>query len=322
MRQLNIVCFGGATGMSSVLSGLKKNPWINVTAIVSMFDSGGSSGVLRDRFGILPPSDVMRCLVALSEDETVARKILMKRIENDAQPGHTGGNLLLLSLERMYGNYPDAVDALAQILSARGRVVPVALIQSSLKAVYTDGSRAEHEADVDVGMRAGKVVEHLFLDPDVPASAEAFKAIKDADVFVIGPGSLYTSVLPSLLPIGIRDALSASSAPIFFIGNLLIEGQGMSQLSVNDNVRLAEALTGRRFEAVICNTQLPEQETLDRYAQEQKTPLLASDRDQTELGTRLVPADLWTDPTIARHDSDRLAQLIFALAQTHLSRRT
>lgn len=302
--------------MASVLSGLKKNPWINVTAIVTMFDSGGSSGVLRDRFGVLPPSDVMRCMVALSEDEAVARKILMKRIDHHEHPGHTGGNLLLLSFERMYGNYPDAVDALAQILSARGRVVPVSLVQSSLKATYTDGSGAKDEVDVDVGMRNGKTVDRVFLEPDVPASPDALDAIRSADLFVIGPGSLYTSVIPPLLPTGIREGLMASHAPVVFISNLLIEGKGLEGMSITENAHVTESYIGRPFDAVICNTRLPGTETLARYAAEQKLPLLSSEKDVAALGDRLVCADLWTDPVIARHDSDRLAQMVYALAQT------
>ncbi len=314
-QKTNVVCFGGATGMSAVLSGLKKNPWISVAAIVTMFDSGGSSGVLRDRFGILPPSDVMRCLVALSEDEAVARKILMKRIEHEAQPGHTGGNLLLMALERIYGSYPDAVDALAQILSVRGRVVPVSLVQSSLTAIYEDGSTASHEADVDVGMQAGKRVRQLSLNPPVQASEDALVAIREAEMLIVGPGSPYTSVIPPLLPTGIREALAASSAPLIFICNLLAEGKGLQGMGVVDNMRLVETYTGRAFDRVICNTRLPDDATLARYASEDKTPLLPSAEDASILGDRLVTSDLWMDPQIARHDSDRLAQLVFALAQ-------
>ena len=301
--------------MSAVLSGLKKNPWIKVAAVVSMFDSGGSSGVLRDKFGILPPSDVMRCLVALSEDEAVARKILMKRINHTVQPGHTGGNLLLMALEKIYGNYPDAVDALAQILSARGRVVPVSLIQSSLTAVYEDGSTASHEADVDVGMRAGKRVAQLSLNPIVPASEETLAAIREADILVVGPGSPYTSVIPPLLPVGIREALVTSTAPLVFICNLLTEGKGLQGMGVVENARLVETYTGRAFDQVICNTRLPDATTLARYASEDKTPLLPSADDEQALGNRLISAELWTDAAIARHDSDRLAQLVFALSQ-------
>ena len=139
---MRITCFGGGTGLPSLLSGLKKNPWIDVTAVVSMFDSGGSSGALRDRYGILPPGDILKCLLALAEDEKGARKILLKRINHATSPGHTGGNLLLFALERIYGSYPDAVDALAQILSVKGRVIPVSLEPSSLCARYDDGSEA------------------------------------------------------------------------------------------------------------------------------------------------------------------------------------
>lgn len=313
-KKKNIVCFGGGTGMPSLLSGLKKNPWADVTAIVTMFDSGGSSGVLRDRFGILPPSDVMRCLVALSEDESVARKILMKRINHVAQPGHTGGNLLLMALEQIYGSYPDAVDALAQILSVRGRVVPVSLAPSSLCAEYADGSTAGSEVQVDEGMRAGKPVAQLFLTPRVSASEHAVAAIRQADLLVVGPGSPYTSVIPPLLPTGIREAIAERATPLYFIANLLVEGKGLQGLSIADNVEAAEAYTGRPFHRIICNTRLPDTQTITRYASEGKTPLRPSEQDRKALGDRLVTADLWTDPSIARHDSNRLAQIVFTLA--------
>src|SRR3989338_1279919 len=120
-RRIKIVCFGGGTGMPSLLSGLKHNPWFEVTAVVNMFDTGGSSGELKDRFGILPPGDVLKCMLALSEDEVVARKILLKRISHPSFSGHTGGNLLLFAFEKVYGNQLDAVNALSHILSVQGK---------------------------------------------------------------------------------------------------------------------------------------------------------------------------------------------------------
>jgi uncharacterized cofD-like protein len=319
-ERIKIVCFGGATGMSALLSGLKKNPWLDITAIVTMFDSGGSSGVLRDRFGILPPSDIMRCLLALSEDEAVARKILMKRIEHAEMPGHTGGNLLLFALEKVYGNYPDAVDALAQVLSSRGKVVPVSLQNASLQAVYTDGSTASHEVQVDDGMFAGKIVDRLFLTPEAPATQDALAAIREADVLVVSPGSPYTSILPTFLPAGIKEAVSASSAPLMLIANLLTEGEGLRGVGIAKSVALVERYAGRAFDVVIANNAIPEGAPLDQYAAEQKYPILPVAEDD-QLEDRLHISDLWTDPSIARHDSDRLAQNVFALAQTYLQRR-
>jgi uncharacterized cofD-like protein len=321
-QSLKIVCFGGGTGLPSLLSGLKKNPWLDITAVVNMFDSGGSSGELRDRFGILPPGDILKCLLALAEDERSARQLLLKRIEHIKSPGHTGGNALLYALEKVFGSYPDALDALGQMLSIRGSVIPVSVERGSLCATFTDGTVARNEVKVDKGIHAGKIVERLYLEPQhnpiiaVAASPDAINAIAKADMLCVGPGSLYTSVLSNFLPDGIRAALCASSAPIVFICNLLTEGEGMRGHTVSRAVNAIEYAAGRPISAVVCNTALPEEATLMRYAEEHKSPILPVP-DDAWLGRRLVTAPLWIDPVIARHDADRIATLVFALTQTH-----
>ena len=312
-HQKRIVCFGGGTGLPALLSGLKRCPTLNVTAIVSMFDSGGSSGVLRDRFGILPPGDILKCLLALSEDEQTARRILLKRIQHRESPGHTGGNVLLMALEKVYGNYLSAVDALGQILSIQGRVVPVALQPATLCAHYKDGSTACGETHVDEGLIAGKEVRELFLEPTVRASDSALQAIQQADLLCVGPGSFYTSVLPNFLPDGVRQAVAGSSAPIVFIANLVTEGLGMQQQMFMDLINQVEHALGRPFSSIIMNAQVPVGAPLDRYGEEHKYPILPA----AELlqDPRLIVADLWRDNQIARHDSATLADLILALAQ-------
>jgi uncharacterized cofD-like protein len=309
----SIVCFGGGTGLPALLSGLKRNPWVDATAVVSMFDNGGSSGALKDRFGILPPGDILKCLLALSEDEVVARKILLKRIENRVLPGHTGGNMLLMALERVYGNYMDAVDALGQILSIKGTVIPISLENTALCARYTDDTSAVGEVNVDKAMWEGRVVRELYLDPPVSATQSAIHAIEHADALCIGPGSLYTSVLSNFLPSGIKQAISSTAIPCIFICNLLIEGDGMRGFDIPKIVSLVEQGIGRRVSAVIVNESTPDEASLRRYAEERKYPI-ESNNIPSELATRIVRSDLWTDPSIARHDSDRLAEEVFALA--------
>ncbi len=309
---MKIVCFGGGTGLPSLLSGLKTNPWIEATAIVSMFDSGGSSGVLRDRYGILPPGDIMRCMLALSEDEKTARKILLKRINHTLVPGHTGGNLLLYALESVYGSYPAAVDALGQILSIKGTVIPVSLEASSLCARYEDGSKACNEVEVDDGLKNGKGISAVMLEPSATAYAPAFEAIRTTDAICIGPGSFYTSILPNFLPIGIREVIAATRVPVIFISNLLTEGKGMEDMSVSKMVAMLESYIGRPVTNVIMNSAVPGQELIDRYASEGKTILSLG--DAALLGNRVLSAPIWTDLEIARHDSEKLAQLVYALA--------
>ena len=307
-QPITIVCFGGGTGMPSLLSGLKQNPLFEITAIVDMFDSGGSSGMLRDQYGILPPGDILRCLLALSEDEAYARKLLLKRIRNHHEPGHTGGNLLLYAFEKVYGDYFDAIDALAQMLSVRGRVIPVTLEQSTLCAKYTDGTISKKETNVDRGLFDGKEIAELFLDPIVDASQEAIIAVKKADAICIGPGSLYSSVLSNFLPNGIRNSLSQSKAPILFIANLLTEGTRMKEYGAAQLSKVVESMIGRKLSAVIVNTATPEMAVLDRYAAEQKFPIRFSQHEQSD--PRIVAANLWIDQSIARHDPARLASVV------------
>jgi len=309
-RETNVVCFGGGTGLPTLLSGLKHNPWLKLTAIVNMFDTGGSSGELRDRFGILPPGDVLKSLLALSEDEVFARKLLLKRIRNRERPGHTGGNVLLLGLEQVYQDYPAAIDALSQLLLAKGVVVPVTLTPSNLHAHYTDGSEAKGETSVDMGVHEGKRVEHMSLNPEVAASPQALAAIKNAHVICIGPGSHYTSVLPNFLPTGVVEAIKARRAKIVYIANLFTEGKGMQGRSLEDIVQEVEGYLGQPVDTIAANNFVGHEEALEKYEHEGKYPIIYQ-RGSTD--DRLLTAPLWTDPTIARHDSTRLGYLVSSL---------
>lgn len=296
--------------MPSLLSGLKHNPWLDITAVVNMFDTGGSSGELRDRFGILPPGDVLKCLLALSEDEVNARKLLLKRIDHSSFSGHTGGNLLLFAFEKVYGNHLDAVNALSEVLSAKGKVLPVTPSQSTLCAKYTDNSINKGETSIDKGIYNGKEVKELFLEPSIQASKKAVSAIKKADILCIGPGSFYTSVLPNFLPVGIKEAIKRSKAPVIFTANFLSEGLGMKGYKVDTVISILENYIGRKVSAIIVNNKLPDKKVLELYAFERKYPIrLGSFADK-----RVVTADLWSEPSIARHDPHRLANIVFALA--------
>jgi uncharacterized cofD-like protein len=304
--KIKVVCFGGGTGLPALLSGLKHNPWLDITAVVNMFDTGGSSGELKDRFGILPPGDVLKCLLALSKHEVYARELLQRRINNHQAPGHTGGNVLLLGLEKVYGDHAMAVDALGQLLSIRGKVVPVTLAQSMLCARYKGGSLARGETAVDKGISEGKNVGQLYLDPSVPAAEAALKATTDADVFCIGPGSFYTSVLPNFLPDGIKGALQSARGKIIYIANLFTEGKGMYDMELPDFVTVVERHIGRPVDWVVHDNMQNHRAALPRYAAENKYPVRLGEG----VGERCVSADLWTDLDIARHDCSRLAHLV------------
>src|SRR5829696_4618580 len=171
VRELNIGCFGGGTGLPSLLGGLKTNPWLHLNAVVTMFDSGGSSGQLRDELGVLPPGDVLKCALALARNEGEARRVLLSRLpaleQHPRLGGHTGGNLLLSMMEQYSGDFLAAVDGLRGLLGCRGRVWPVSVEQASVCAEYRDGSRTRGEVEVDAAHASGHGVTRLWLEPEV-----------------------------------------------------------------------------------------------------------------------------------------------------------
>src|SRR5437763_5748540 len=172
LRELNIGCFGGGTGLPSLLGGLKTNPWLHLNAIVTMFDSGGSSGQLRDELGVLPPGDILKCALALARNEGEARRVLLSRLPTTLEHhprlgGHTGGNLLLSMMQQYSGDFLAAVDGLRALLGCAGGVWPVSIEQASLCAEYNDGLQTRGEVEVDAGHNVGGGVERLWLEPQV-----------------------------------------------------------------------------------------------------------------------------------------------------------
>lgn len=317
LRTFDIGCFGGGTGLPSLLGGLKSNPWLTVNAVVTMFDSGGSSGVLRDELGVLPPGDVLKCALALARNEREARRVLLARLpalEHARLGGHTGGNLLLSMMQQYSGDFLAAVDGLRTLLGCAGRVWPVSIEQSSLCAEYGDGVRTRGEVEVDLGQNLGHGVARLWLEPEVRILPQAAQAIARFDAAVIGPGSFYTSLMPIFLVKGAADAVRSVRGPVVLVTNLLTEGPGMSGFTAGDAARLLGSTIGRPVDVVIVNTARPAAETLDRYALENKAPLEIGD---IPAGCELVTGDFWCHD-IARHDRRRLAQAVWAVLARRL----
>jgi uncharacterized cofD-like protein len=317
LRTINIGCFGGGTGLPSLLGGLKANPWLMVHAIVTMFDSGGSSGQLRDELGVLPPADVLRCALALARNEREARNVLLARLpmpEHERLRGHTGGNLLLSMMERYSGDFLAAVDGLRALLGCEGRVWPVSIEQASLCAAYGDGSTTRGEVEVDAGQTAGHAITRLWLEPDVRLHDAAAAAIETLDAVVIGPGSFYTSLMPIFLVRGAPDAIRKVKGPIALVSNLLTEGRGMWDFTAGEAVRRIGETIGRPVDVVIFNTMRPSQATLARYLDEHKRPLELGD---VPPSCEIVEGEFWSDD-IARHDRRRLAQAVWAVLAKRL----
>jgi uncharacterized cofD-like protein len=312
LRELNVGCFGGGTGLPSLLGGLKRNPWLRVHAVVTMFDSGGSSGVLRDELGVLPPGDVLKCALALARNESEARRVLLSRLptlEHRKLAGHTGGNLLLSMMERYSGDFLAAVDGLRTLLGCSGRVWPVSTERSSLCAMYGDGSETRGEVEVDAGQQEGRPITRVWLDPPATIHPAAASAIRELDAIVIGPGSFYTSLMPICLVHGVADALAAVRGPVILIANLLTEGSGMRDFTAAESVRRISDAIGRPIDVLIFNSARPKPEALARYAVEHKEPMPLGD---VPAGVEIVTGELWCQD-IARHDRKRLAYALWGV---------
>jgi uncharacterized cofD-like protein len=317
LRVLRVGCFGGGTGLPSLLGGLRTNPWLDLDAIVTMFDSGGSSGQLRDELGVLPPGDVLKCALALARNEVEAREILLARLPMLADgrlAGHTGGNLLLSMMEQYTGDFLVAVDALRALLGCQGRVWPITTERSTLCAGHFDGSTSRGESLVDAGQADGRPITRLWLDPPVAIRPVVADAIRALEAVVIAPGSFYTSLLPNFLVSGCPAALAAVKGPVILISNLLTEGRGMEGFTAAEAVARIERAIGRPVDVVIANTEWPDEEVLAPYAQEHKAPLPTG---ALPSSCQLVTGGFWRGP-IARHDRGRLAASVWSVLADRL----
>jgi uncharacterized cofD-like protein len=317
LRQLNVGCFGGGTGLPSLLGGLKANPWLNLHAVVTMFDSGGSSGQLHDELGVLPPGDVLKCALALARNEAEARRVLLARLPamNHARlAGHTGGNLLLSMMERYSGDFLVAVDGLRALLGCTGYVWPVSVEPATVCAEYGDGTRTRGEVEVDAGQTLGHFVSRIWLEPSVRIHPAVDEAIRGLDGVVIGPGSFYTSLMPIFLVEGVREALASVRGPIILIANLLTEGRGMRGFTAAEAVRRISEAIGRPVDVLIRDGAGPSQDALTRYAAEHKEPL---DLGSPPATCEVVEGDFWYGD-IARHERRRLAFAVWLALATRL----
>ena len=319
LRELSVGCLGGGTGLPSLLGGLKNNPWLHINAVVTMFDSGGSSGQLRDELGVLPPGDVLKCALALARNEGEARRLLLSRLPsfgNERLGGHTGGNLLLSMMEQYSGDFFAAIDGLRTLLNCNGRVFPVSVEHATLCAEYEDGTRASTEVGVDRELANGRCVDQLWLDPVPNIHSAVSDAIQSFDAIVIGPGSFYTSLMPILLVRGIAEALRVASGPLVLVTNILTEGRGMKSFTAGEAARRVGEAIGRPVDVVIANDTAPSDEALARYAVEEKELLAVGEVPE---GCELVTGNFWQGQ-IARHERRRLAYAVWSVLGQRLLR--
>jgi uncharacterized cofD-like protein len=311
-RGPKIVVIGGGTGLSTLLRGLKHYS-ANITAIVTVADDGGSSGRLRREFGVLPPGDIRNCLAALADEEKLLTELFQYRFQvGDGLTGHSFGNLFLTAMSEITGDLERAVAASSKVLAIRGQVLPATLSDVRLWAELADGRRIEGESKITEA--GGNIVQIGCLPVNPPALPAAIKAIKEANYIIMGPGSLYTSVIPNLLVPEIADAIAASEAPCIYVCNIMTQPGETQGFSVADHIRAIDAACGGRrlFNAVLVHKKSPSEHALIRYAQQHSHPVFLDREDVTKLARRIVLANvMYEDETgCVRHDPQRLAKVL------------
>lgn len=312
-----IVTIGGGSGQFVLLSGLRNVSGLIITAVVSMMDSGGSTGRLRDELGILPPGDILKCVVALSPHHDMARQLLQKRFKGDRRlKGHNAGNMLLTMLSRYTGSFPAGVNALAEILDAKGAILPVTTDQATLVAELTDGTRIFGEQAIDLprGHQREKI-RQVFLVPHHSDGIHVYppvvKAISRADFIILGPGDLFTSIIPNLIVPGVAEALRHTHARLLYILNIMTKYGETHQFQGTDFIERLESVIGRQVDGVIYNNRAPRADRLTAYRQQQSEPVVVDPAHSWWDSRRLYAHDLLDeDKTIIRHGPAKLAQVL------------
>ncbi|HEU67712.1 MAG TPA: YvcK family protein, partial [Candidatus Acetothermia bacterium] len=309
----HIVALGGGTGLSTLLRGIKSYT-ANLTAVVTVMDSGGSSGRLRMGLDVLPPGDVRNCLLALAADEARMARFMQYRFRSgEGLIGHSLGNILLAGMEQAVGGFDRAVEEASHFLSVRGKVVPTTLDRTDLVAELADGRRVVGEAEIAA---TPVPIRRLGLTQPARAYPVAVEAISRADLILLGPGSLYTSIISNLLVAGIADAIVQSPAEKIIIMNLMTEPGETGGFTASDHLKaLSEHVNLRRFHTVVVNTALPPAEILARYRDEGSEPVVDDLRGVKAFGMRVVRAPLLEIVEIegkrtVKHDPQKLARVL------------
>lgn len=322
-EKLKIVVIGGGTGSYTVLQGLKQYDDISCTAIVSMFDSGGSTGRLRDEFGQLPKGDIRRCILALAP-ETTDTKILRQLLDfrfnkGHGLDGHSFGNLLMLALQEITQNEYTTIQETAKLLQCKGQVLPVSVGNAHLCAELEDGTVLIGEAAIDVPSAPRAKIKRVFLDEQVHALQEAIDAIMSADIIVLGPGDIYTSIIPNLLIDGISQALQQTHAHIAYIVNVMTKHGESDQFTASDFVKTIEAQLGTQaIDTVICNNTQISKELQEKYLQEYSEQVHI---DEDNISYPVLSGDLLHIGQFVRHDSKKLAAILRELAKVYILER-
>ncbi|MFB3812534.1 MAG: uridine diphosphate-N-acetylglucosamine-binding protein YvcK [Terriglobales bacterium] len=330
-----VLAMGGGTGLSTLLRGLKQyvtvpgqiapsGPYIaTLSAVVTVSDDGGSSGKLRKEFNILPPGDIRNCIVALSKEEEVLARLFQYRFpEGSALSGHSFGNLFLTALNAMTGDFAKAVELSSEILATRGTIFPATTANVELEACMDDGSRVRGETNINASEK--RIVELMLDPPNVRPMPQTLDAIAAADLITIGPGSLFTSLIPNLLVRGIPEAIAASPAVKVFVCNLMTEANESLGLTAAGHIRAIYKHAGRSiFDFALVNNRRVSNSLAAGYALEGASQIVADIDEIEAMGITPIVDDFLEEAGVARHATDRLAaQLMRILHAESACRQT
>lgn len=315
-RSLNpkILAIGGGTGLSTLLKGIK-NYSSDITAIVTMADDGGGSGVLRRSFGMLPPGDVRNCLLALSDIEPEMNTLLSHRFEKGELKGQSFGNLFLLAMNEVYGSFEEAVKMASSILRVKGTVMPITVNDVNIEATYDDKSKAFGESILPAeAIKDNKKIKRVELCPkDVEPLDGVITAINKADIILIGPGSLYTSIIPNLLVEGVTEAILSSPAKKIYVQNVMTQHGETDDMSVKDHVEAIFEHSDKIFDSIIINNKVLSEDLKKKYQEEYQEQILLTDGDKKYLEEEAIDyieGDCLDGGDYVRHDSEKLANMI------------
>lgn len=299
----NIVVIGGGTGSFALLNGLKSRAK-NITALVNMADDGGSTGVLRDELGVLPPGDVRQCLVALSNSSQTLRELFNYRFPEGTFAGHSFGNIFLSAVEMMTNDFGEAVQMAGEVLQITGRVLPITLDNCHLVMRYRKLQIAGEHKIADT-ILPPKAKPFLWLEPTAKLNPRAKTAIEQADMVVIAPGNLYGSLAPALLVDGIKEVLSRTEARVAYVCNLVNKPQQNSNFAVHDYANEIERFIGKGIlDYVLYNTDVPSKKILDAYALDEEYPVLIDKRELVNASYQAIGGKFLSHKEVLRNQND------------------
>lgn len=318
-RGYKIVAVGGGTGLATLLRGLKQYT-ANITAVVTVSDDGGSSGRLQKELGILPPGDIRNCLVALADDETLVTALFRYRFETgDGLSGHSFGNLFVAAMTAITGNFDRAVQESSRVLNIKGRVVPATLAVVRLCARLVDGTIVEGETNIS---KATKPIEKVFFDPErADPLPEIITAIREADAIVLGPGSLFTSIMPNLLVDRVAREIETSHAVKIYVCNVMTQPGETDSYTASQHVHALLHQAGAKICDLAIINEEPPKKLVEVYAQEGQIPVIADSDAVAKLGVRPVRARVISETINVRHDSDKLAAVVVGLIDEAVAQR-